>query len=131
MTITPIYAAVLALLLVALAVNVVRRRRGAGVSLGDGGDELLARRIRAHGNFIEYVPMALLLMVMVEERGAEAALVHGLNGVLVLARLMHGFALSSLTPRPFHRTGGLALTVFVIVAAVMQLLRGAIGAVLG
>ncbi len=131
MNITPLYAAVLALLLVALAVNVVRRRRGAGVSLGDGGDELLARRIRAHGNFIESVPMALLLMVMVEERGAEAALVHGLNGVLLFGRLMHAFALSSLTPRPLFRTGGMALTLFVLVAAVMQILRVAIGAALG
>ncbi len=131
MTITPIYAAVLALLFVALAVNVVRTRRRAGVSLGDGGDKLLARRIRAHGNFVEYVPMALILMVMIEERGAEAAWVHGLNGALVLGRLMHAFALSSLTLRPFHRTGGLALTLFVIVAAVVQLLRDAIGAALG
>ncbi len=131
MTITPIYAAVLALLFVALAVNVVRTRRRAGVSLGDGGDKLLARRIRAHGNFVKYVPMALILMVMIEERGADAAWVHGLNGALVLGRLMHAFALSSLTLRPFHRTGGLALTLFVIVAAVVQLLRDAIGAALG
>ncbi len=131
MTITPIYAALLALLLVALAVNVVRGRRRAGVSLGDGGDELLTRRIRAHGNFVEYVPMALILMVMIEERGAEAAWVHGLNGALLLGRLMHAFALSSLTPRPFPRTGGMALTMLVIVAAVIQLLRDAIGAALG
>ena len=131
MTITPIYAALLAVLFLALAVNVVRTRRRAGVSLGDGGDELLARRIRAHGNFVEYVPMALILMVMIEERGAEAVLVHGLNGALVLGRLMHAFALSSLTLRPFHRTGGVALTLFVIVVAVVQILRDAIGAALG
>ena len=131
MTITPIYAALLALLFVALAVNVVRTRRRAGVSLGDGGDKLLARRIRAHGHFVEYVPMALILMVMIKERGAEAVLVHGLNGALVLGRLMHAFALSSLTLRRFHRTGGVALTLFVIVVAVVQILRDAIGAALG
>ncbi len=131
MTITPIYAALLAALFLALAVNVVRSRRRAGVSLGDGGDKLLARRIRAHGNFVEYVPMALILMVMIEERGAAAAWVHGLHGALLLGRLMHAFALSSLTPRPLFRTGGMALTLFVLVAAVMQILRVAIGAALG
>ena len=44
---------------------------------------------------------------------------------------MHALALSSLTPRPVLRTGGMALTLFVLVAVVIQLLRGAIGAALG
>lgn len=119
MTITPIYAALLGLIYVALSANVIRTRRGRSVSLGDGGDQLLMRRIRGHGNFAEYVPIALILLAFLEVGGANAILVHILNALLVLGRLMHGFALSSLTLRPICRTGGMVLTFGVIIVAAL------------
>ena len=65
MTITAIYAALLGLLFLALSVNVVRTRRATRVSLGAGDHPLLERRIRAHGNFAEYTPIALILIAFV------------------------------------------------------------------
>lgn len=119
MTVTPIYAAVLGLFYIALSANVIRTRKGQSVSLGDGGDLLLTRRIRGHGNFAEYVPIALILLAFLEAGGAHALLVHVLNAALVLGRLMHGFALSTLTLRPFCRTGGMVLTFGVIAVAAL------------
>ncbi len=130
MSITPIYAGALALLFLVLSVNVVRTRRDSKVNIGDGGDQLLQRRIRAHGNFAEYVPLVLLLIVFAEVGGAAKWLVHVLGGALLLARLMHGFALSSLTMRPFHRTGGMVLTMIVLASAAATCLQQAIGAML-
>ena len=72
MTITPIYAAVLGILFCLPSLNVVRARGATKISLGDGGDTVLSRHIRAHGNFVEYVPLSLILILLIEEAGADA-----------------------------------------------------------
>ncbi len=123
MTITPIYAGALTLIFLWLTLNVTRSRGASGVSLGDGGDPLLQRRIRAHGNFAEYVPLALVLIALAEFGGASPWLLHALGLTLTVARLMHGFALSSLTLRPVHRIGGAALTLIVLLVAAIWCLQ--------
>ena len=62
MVVTPLYAALLALWFVVLSLHVIRCRREARVSLGDGGNGRLQRAIRAQANFAEYVPLALVLL---------------------------------------------------------------------
>jgi len=131
MTVTPIYASVLALVFLILSTNVIAIRRSRKISLGDGDDALLRRRIRAQANFAEYVPLALILIVMVEERGAHGGLVHGLAAALLVGRAMHGFALSTLTKRPFHRTVGMVVTLAVIGIALIACLVQATGLSLG
>ena len=56
--ITPLYAALAAVILIVLSLRVIGARRSHRVAIGDGADEDLARRIRAHGNFTEYTPLA-------------------------------------------------------------------------
>jgi len=114
MIIVTLYAGLLGLLYLPLAANVIRIRRADRISLGDGGNRLLERRIRAHGNFAEYVPIALILIALAEAGGGPAVLIHGLGITLVIGRAMHAFALSSLTPRLEARVGGMALTLTVI-----------------
>ena len=63
---TPLYAALLALLFVVLSGRVIKQRLKHQVGLGDGGQPALVRAIRVHGNFIENVPLALLLLLMYE-----------------------------------------------------------------
>ena len=65
--ITPLYATLAAVILIVLALRVIGARRSRRVAIGDGADDDLARRIRAHGNFTEYAPLALVL----ELGGAE------------------------------------------------------------
>src|SRR5262245_7889043 len=93
MIVTPLYAGILAILFFVLSIRVVQQR-GHGVSLGDGGDAKLQRRIRAHGNFAEYVPLILLMMAMLELSRYSIYLLHALGIALVIARLLHGYALS-------------------------------------
>jgi uncharacterized membrane protein YecN with MAPEG domain len=66
MKITGLYAALMALLVVVLAVRVVMYRRTARVGLGDGNNPDLLKRIRVHANAVEYVPLYLLLMLILE-----------------------------------------------------------------
>jgi len=57
-----VYGAILGLIFIGLSAMIIRERRIAAVSLGAGDNEVLLRRIRAHANFAEYVPIALILM---------------------------------------------------------------------
>jgi uncharacterized protein len=87
--ITLLFAGLCALLQCLLTALVIRQRITAGVNLLDGGDEPLLRRIRAHGNFVETAPMALLLLALLELRGLGAAWLWGIGICLVLGRLFH------------------------------------------
>jgi uncharacterized protein len=82
-------AALCAGLQVALTALVIARRAQSGVSLLDGGDVVLTRRIRAHGNFTETAPLALLLMGLLELAAAPRGLLWGLAGLLIVGRLLH------------------------------------------
>jgi len=94
MKILPIYAALLTLLYLALSIRTVRARRRARVAVGDGGNPQLLRAMRVHANFAEYVPLALLLLALLELRSAPAWLLHGLGLLLLLARLAHAYGVS-------------------------------------
>jgi uncharacterized protein len=104
-TITPIYVAILAVLYVALSLYVVRRRYGANVSLGDGGDADLISRIRMHGNFSEYAPFGLLVLLSAELAGAAALGLHLVGLSLCLGRLFHALALAKVLGPSFRKYG--------------------------
>jgi uncharacterized membrane protein YecN with MAPEG domain len=113
--VTPLYAGLLALWFLLLSLRVVLHRRRAKVSLGDGGDTLLARAIRGHANFAEYVPLALLMMAMLELVRTSIYVLHVLGILLLVGRLLHGYAFSFTAHFRFGRTAGTALTIAVIV----------------
>ncbi|MDM4770288.1 MAPEG family protein [Solimonas sp. SE-A11] len=125
LTITPLYAGALAILFLALSFRVVQQR-GHGVSLGDGGDQQLLRRIRGHGNFAEYVPLILLMLAMLETGGVTPPwLLHLLGATLLVARLLHGIALSYTQKWKFGRFWGTALTfLLLLVTGLLCLWRG-------
>ena len=86
---TPIYAALLALWYLKLSVGVIRIRHRERIALQDGGRDDLNRAIRAHGNFAEYVPLLMLLLLCLEMQHGHWLLVN-LLGLMVLAgRVLH------------------------------------------
>ena len=87
--ITTFLAAAATLALVGLSFAVSLRRMKVGVDVGLGNDLGLLRRIRAQGNFIEYVPLALILSGLAEYRGATSMLLWGFAGLLLLGRAAH------------------------------------------
>jgi uncharacterized membrane protein YecN with MAPEG domain len=91
---TLIYAGILGLILVLLSARVVKQRGLAKVSLGEGSDAELRRRIRIQGNFIEYVPMALILIWMLDNAQFSTWVIHVLGILLIVARLSHAWSLS-------------------------------------
>jgi uncharacterized membrane protein YecN with MAPEG domain len=87
--ITSTVAAAAAIALVALSISVSIRRIKAGVRLGFGDDAALMRRIRAQGNYTEYVPLALVLLALAEYRNASTVLLLTIAGLLVVGRSLH------------------------------------------
>jgi uncharacterized membrane protein YecN with MAPEG domain len=110
MHILPPYAALLALLFVALSVRAIRLRRSLRIAIGDSGDERMLRAMRVHANFVEYVPFGVLLLFLVETRGANPLLVHGLCLCLLVGRLAHAYGVSQPRENFRYRVFGMALT---------------------
>lgn len=119
---TLLYAALLALLFVALSIRTVRLRGKLRISLGDGNQPAMTRAMRTQANFAEYVPLALLLMYMMERHTDSHAWAHVLGIVLLVARLCHAWGFGR-EPENFRlRAAGAGLTFFVILAAALRLL---------
>ena len=121
---TALYAGLLAFLLIYLSINVIKRRRNAKVSVGDGGDDALLRAMRTHGNFCEYTPIALILIALVELTGFPAWLVHVLGVALLAGRGLHAFGLAPGDGNMRQRVLGMQLTFAVIATAALFNLGG-------
>jgi uncharacterized protein len=126
--ITALYAALNALIMVALALLVVRHRGRAKAGIGDGGDPQLALAIRAHANNVEYVPYALVLLLLLELGAWPAWVVHVLGLVLTVGRVAHGYGLSrSRGTSPGRAVGMVCTWLMILIAAGLCLWRAVVG----
>ena len=119
--ITSIYAALLTLILIVLVGAVGRARSHGGPSLGPGDTNLLVAD-RRHMNFVESVPLALLLIALVEANGGPKGWVHALGAVLLVARIIHPFGLDAKRANTAARGAGAGGTFLVLLAAAITLL---------
>lgn len=127
MFVTPLYAGLLALWFVLLSVRVMNLRRR-GPPFGDDGNAGTIRIVRAQANFAEYVPLALLLLGFLEVTRHSIYLLHALGFALLVARLLHGFALSFGWQVRAWRFVGATLTIIVLVVeAVLCVIQGFVG----
>jgi uncharacterized membrane protein YecN with MAPEG domain len=125
--ISALYAAILGLLDAALTVNVIVNRVRSGVDAGDGGVAKLAQAIRAHANFVEQAPLALIVIALAEALGARAFVVHILGVALVAARLANAYALNRSLGQSALRQFGGGVGVLVLLAASVVLLLAIAG----
>ena len=124
--VTTLYAAVLALLFVALSARVILYRKTSETSLGDGGDPTLLTRVRAQGNCAEYVPLGILLLGLAELNGTPAAALHLLGLMLLLGRVIHAWAFLSAPPVLPLRVAGMGLTLAMLITTALGLLGHAL-----
>jgi uncharacterized membrane protein YecN with MAPEG domain len=107
-------AGLLGLLAISLTVSVGRLRAQKKIWLGDGGDPEMLAAIRAHGNFMEYVPLSLALIYFASDYyGYWPIAITSL--VLLLSRVLHAGGLLGFIP--LGRTIGASGTVIVIAVA--------------
>jgi uncharacterized protein len=123
-TITALYAAILALIIVALGINVTVHRAKLKVPLGDGGNPKMLRMIRLHGNAVEYIPLALALMLAYEINGGWHIALHIIGIALVAGRVLQTAGMWSTEIAGFGRISGQSLNWLAIATlAVLNLSR--------
>lgn len=120
--ITPLYAAILGLMLIGFTFVVIAGRASTGVLLLHGDNLPLAARIRQHANFAENVPMALLLMALAEISGAPAGWMHAMGLLLILSRLLHPFGVNPEGNAKAMRIAGMTGTWLVMLTAIVLIL---------
>ena len=121
-TVTPLYAALLALLFLGLSFRVILYRRRSRISLLDQGDEALRTRIRAQGNCAEYAPIGILLILILELMLAPLWLLHLFGLMLLGGRCIHAVGFLSVPPVLRLRIFGMMLTTVQIAATALAIL---------
>ena len=126
--ISSMYIGLSALLMLTLAVLVVKMRMRFKVGIGDEGHEPLMLAIRTHANAIEYVPIALLLLICLENTWQLAWLTHLMGSTLLLGRVLHAIGLSQSGGESKARFWGVVFTwIMILVSAIAVLVYGLIG----
>jgi uncharacterized protein len=124
LSITATYAAILALIIVALGINVTVHRVKLRVSLGDGGNPVMLRMIRLHANAVEYIPLALILMLAYENNGGWHTALHLIGIALVAGRLIQTWAMwSTEIAGPGRGTGQTLTWASIVVLAILNLVK--------
>jgi hypothetical protein len=108
--ITALYAGALTVLVLALGTRVVLRRFAMRIGIGEADDHILRARVRVHGNAVENIPLALLLLLLLELGAASAVWLHVFGVMLLLGRCLHAFGLSRSSGVSFGRATGISLT---------------------
>ncbi len=122
LSVTALYAAILALIVVALGINVTVHRVKLRVSLGDGGNPVMLRMMRLHGNAVEYLPLALVLMALYELNGGIHWALHVIGIALVAGRIIQTWAmLSDGLPKPGRGIGQVLTWGSIVVLALLNL----------
>jgi uncharacterized protein len=91
--VTTTYALPLIAIWFALWIGVTSTRAEHNWSIGDAGNAQLLQKIRRHGNFIEWVPFVLVLMILAEAQGAGKMWLHAAGALLLIGRIAHPFGL--------------------------------------
>ena len=112
-----LYAGLLGLISLVLSFLAGSLRGKTGISIGDGGNTELLLAMRRHSNFVEHVPLPLILIAMLEMSDVSPVYIHGLGAALVICRIAHANGLQADTMRGVGRlvgAAGTALTTLVV-----------------
>ncbi len=126
--VTPIYALPLALIYLILWFRISGVRANTKISFGDGGNVDLLRRVRQHGNFVEWTTFVLILMIIAEGMGAPALYLHISGALLLIGRIAHPFGLGAIdnAAHPLRYVGNgtnILATVNLMVCLAMNLIN--------
>ncbi|MGB8818172.1 MAG: MAPEG family protein [Rhizobiaceae bacterium] len=127
LSITTLYALPLIVLFFPLWISVSSVRAKLNCAIGDNGDKNLLLVIRRHGNFIEWAPFVLVLMVLAEAQGAGAMWLHAAGALLLIGRLAHPFGLkidNAAHPLRYVGNGTNLLSVAILGIALLRIATG-------
>ena len=128
--VTALYAGIMAVFALVLSFRAGSYRGKAGVSIlhGEPVNWELAVRVRRHQNFLEYVPIILILMGLIEINGGSATFLHSVGVLLIVARIAHAIGLKHDNMAHVGRligAGGTALIMLVSAGYTLWMASGA------
>ena len=113
--ITLTIAAAAAVLHIWLAGRVSAVRNSQKVSIGDGGNEALIRRMRAHAKYGENAPIVLILLALLELAGGDPRILWGAAILFVIARILHAFGMDRPHPSKLRMFGMIGSTLALVI----------------
>ena len=124
--ITATYAAIVAMLFIAMSFYVIVTRAKTDFLVGDGDNARMLVAMRRHGNMAEYVPLALLMMGLAEMTGLGATWLHVCGIALIAGRMIHPFGVKEENSPLVPRVVGVLATMAAIVIPVVSILSAAL-----
>ena len=115
--ITALYAGLLGLVAMVVAFGAGSLRGKLDVSIGDGGNRALLLAMRRHANFVEWVPLALILLALLDLNAVTPRAIHSLGAALLICRVLHAVGMKADTMKTPARFIGAAGTALVTVVA--------------
>jgi len=112
--VTGAITALTSLLFLALSARVASLRHSEKIGIGDGGNRILARAVRAHGNLAEHAPFVLLLMLCYEISGGSRWILIGSGAVFLVGRVLHALGLMRTAGSSVGRFWGVVVTWLVL-----------------
>lgn len=93
------------------------------ISLGDGDSPALFARIRAHGNYVETTPFALLgLMALAFMPNVSPIIMHVFGAVFLIGRILHAHGMAQKGSNGKGRVIGMMMTLFTFFGTALYLL---------
>lgn len=121
MPVTMVTAAVFGLMLVVLGGYVIRGRFMHLMAHGDQGNADMLIRMRTQANFVEYVPLTLILLALLESSGADQRVLAIGAAIFVLLRISHAFGMRQKQPALLRRVGAMGTFLILIASSVWAL----------
>jgi uncharacterized protein len=81
-----------------LGIRIGQTRTREKISIGDGGNDALIRRMRAQANFVEFTPFVLILIGLVELARGQSTWLWALAGLYLVARVLHAIGMDGWQP---------------------------------
>ena len=125
--ITLITTGILGIIFFIHSLRIIQGRGLTKTSLGDGGNDVMTRRIRIHGNFAEYIPLLLFILFLLELTHTNSLLISVFAAALVVGRLFHFYGLYSNGSPIWARVWGMQLTLWPLLISCLYFLYLGLG----
>ena len=120
MEITLLYASLLTILAIFLAIKVGMNRVDTNIMTGEGESSMLLQSVRAHGNLIEYAPLALILLALLEMQNLSDSMLHLCGSLFFLARISHAYGVSiSRESTPYRLVGAVGTWLIMLIMSLV------------
>ena len=104
-TVTALYGSLNAIFNIFLANRVSTFRRSEKVSIGHGESKALELAARIHANNAEFVPLAIIMLLLAELCGGASLYLHIAGGLLLVSRIFHAIGMPRPAPNVFRFVG--------------------------